>query len=260
MTFLDIYVDALQNSTFLLSFNFMMIVMMVADQWAHTTKTFIAEQKRRGYWAETFLSQIHAVCVSFLCCIQLFFDSEWSRKYYSYAASVSCAYFVFHGIKYVFLGMTFGKDHKMIYILHHVLSCAAVLPMTNQNAFYLKDTGNITCSDICFFVSASFHYVEVSNIFMNVRIFAKLWNRPKMYLWSSIAMIIAYFPIRCIWLSYLIYKVFESTTELDGCFGGSAKYLLATTFGFVILMSAGYSVIMWNSGKKLFYLKHYKDT
>lgn len=259
MSILDIYIEALQNSTFLLTFNLMMIVMIAADSWAHSTTTFIAKQKRRSYWAETFLSQIHAVCVTILCCIQLYFDSEWSRKYYPYAASVSTAYFVFHGVKYVLLGMKFGKDQKMIYILHHALSLAAVLPMTNQDAFYLKDTGDVKCSDIAFFISASFHYVELSNIFMNIRIFAKLWSRPKIYLWSTIAMIIAYFPIRCVWLCYLIFKIFESKAELDGCFGSPAKYLLTATFGFVILMSAGYSVIMWNMGTKLFYLKHYKD-
>ena len=118
MSFLDIYVEAVRNENFLISFSIMLFVMLVTDQWAHTTKMLVAE-KRRSYFAETVLSQVHAICVSVLCCIQLFFDSEWSRQYYPYAAVVSCAYFVFHGVKYIALGMTFGKDYKMIYILHH---------------------------------------------------------------------------------------------------------------------------------------------
>ena len=94
---------------------------------------------------------------------------------------------------------------------------------------------------------------------MNVRIFSKLWKYPKVYYWSSVAMIITYFPLRCVWLMYLIYKIFESKNDLDGCFGPPAVYLLSITFGFVVMMSFGYSVVMWNSGKKLFYLKQYRD-
>ena len=64
---------------------------------------------------------------------------------------------------------------------------------------------------------------------------------------------------RCIWVGYVVYYLFRERETFDSCFGSGALCILLSTFGFVWIMSAAYTVILLLSGSKLFRLDGYKD-
>ena len=256
MIFTDIYLPALANESFLVLFCLSQIVLYLSEHWAKNTKKFIAEAHRRSYFAETILSFIHAVVTSITCVLQLSFNNSWTRIIYSWSANVSCAYFTVHGLNYVIKP---DYPNSMVYALHHLLGFLSVVPITNLNGYYLNDTGDTECSDTVYFVSAGLHLVEISTIWLDARIFAQLWLKRKLYFASTVLLVATYFPLRVIWLAYLMYIIGISKQQFDGCFGPYAVYVLFTTFGFILLMSFVYSITMLRAGSRFFNLKHYKD-
>eukprot|EP01084_Bolivina_argentea_P297463 512479_1 len=249
----DIYIEALKNQSFVVLFLLWIMVLSISNDWALTTKKYIGRQTRRNYFAETFLSFIHAFITSITCMCQLYFNTKFTRKIYSYSASLSCAYFVFHGFKY----LSFDSSTNIIYILHHLFAFLSVVPITNINAYYLQDNGEYY--NVIYFVSAGLHAVEISTIWLDIRIFSKLWQKKRFYFVSTLLLVITYFPLRCIWLGYLMYVIMQYSNVFNGCFGHYALTLLLSTFGFIWLMSFAYSIIMLKSGKKLFKLEYYNE-
>lgn len=228
-----------------------MIVLYLSDQWAHTTKSFIASANKRAYFAETVLSFVHALVTSIIGLLQFILDNTTTRTLYSYLANLSCAYFVVHGLNY----LSFQERKDIILVFHHLLSFLVVVPITNLNGYYLTAS---ECSNVVYFVSAGFHLVEFSTIFLDTRIFSKFWNNKKYFYMSSIGLIATYFPLRCIWVSYLMTVIWQYQAQFNTCFGPSALFILLGAFGFIVLMSLCYFIIMLQSGSRLFHLTHYK--
>ena len=253
-TITDIYVESFKNESFLILFALFLLMNYSFDTWAqNTTKYFsFLSENRRSYFAETLLSFIHAIITSMTCCAQLMFNTPWTRRIYSYSANVSCAYFVVHGFGYLSLKGTTNR----VLVLHHVLNFLAVVPITNADAFYLQDS---QCSDVVYFVSAGLHAVEISTIWLDIRIFFKLWHKQKCFFASTVGLVATYFPLRCVWLGYVTYVLLQSHGIFDACFCYGAMFIVMSTFSFIWLMSAAYSLTMLQSGSKLFHIQHYKD-
>lgn len=248
---IDVYIEAFTNVSFLILFALSQMVLYIGNDWALKQLVWLT-QNRRSYFAETFLSFIHAIITSITCCLQLYFNTEFTRRIYSYSASLSCAYFVVHGFNY----LNFKGTTNIVFVIHHLLAFVLVLPITNLNSYYLQES---SCSNVVYFVSAGLHLVEISTLWLDVRIFSKLWQKRRFYFVSTVGLVATYFPLRCVWLGYVTYVIVQSREAFDACFGSASLYLLLTTFGFIMLMSFVYSITMLKSGTKLFQLQHYKD-
>ena len=161
-------------------------------------------------------------------------------------------FFAVHGILY----LNFKRVAETVLVFHHILNFLAVIPITNVGAYYFQDT---VCSDVTYFVSAGLHLVEISTVTLDIRIFFKLWNKRVGFYLSTIGLWATYFPLRCIWLGYVAYYMLRERQVIDTCFGHNALYILMSAFAFVWIMSAGYTIVMLQSGSRLFRLKKPKD-
>lgn len=249
---LDIYYEAFTNAFSLILFClFYYFLFGLSNHWAWKQfQQFTAN--RRSYFAETFLSFIHAVITSFTCCLQLYFNTKFTRTLYSYSAITSCAYFVYHGFNY----LSFRVSYHYIYIFHHILGFLSIVPITNLNGYYLQDT---ECSNVVYFVSAGVHLVEISTMWLDIRIFTSMLQKRKSFFMSTLFLVASYIPIRCVWLGYLIGYIWQSHTAFDSCFGNASLYVLLSAVGFFWTLSLGYVISMIKSGTKFFKLAHYKD-
>eukprot|EP01083_Nonionella_stella_P014749 41346_1 len=248
----DIYVEALTNQSFLVLFVISQITLLASNHWAQTTTSYAGTEKSRNYFSDTCISFVHALVTSIACTVQLLFNTQFTRMMYSYSAVLSCAYLIVHTIFYVPL----DTKNSIVYLLHHVLSFMAILPITNANAHYLQDS---ECGNVVYFVSAGLHLVEVSTLWLDARIFCALFGKARFYFVSTLGLVGTYFPLRCVWLGYVIHVIIQSKDTFETCFGEYALHILLSTFGFIWLMSFGYSITLLQDGSNLFRLKHYKQ-
>ena len=247
-----VYWESVTSPSFWISCGSSLVMFVSAEKWAMNTKTYVGTTKQRQYFAEQVVSFLHVLIAANSACLQLWFDTELTRRIWCFVSGVSCTYLLYSAVMHEILSTTRPLRDKIVLVLHHLLTCFPGIPITNPNVWYLNDE---KCSDAIYFITPAFVLIEVSTVWLNLRILTKLFQKETCFFFSSICVMLTYFPLRCIWLPYLMYVAYQSKSELTMAFGDYAIHIVEFVFGFVYLMSLGYSVVMMKSGKKFFFLK-----
>lgn len=244
----DVFRDAFTSSYFFFIFSiglFMWYLLDILGCYIHTH--YISEYERnkiqKEQFAGHFIGLLHAIMISIastLVAIQYLpyqaLTASPSDTYiliYKYSATWSASYFLLDGIFITYYyDCTIKK--KLAFAVHHFVSgiCQCSVLLTHP---------------IITYISALNFLIEWSTVWLNIRIFAKIWRMKWLYFIAGWNVIISYPFWRMGWNIYMIIISFKSEyLKVYTCNYGS--YVLGGAEIFVFFLSIYYylAVIMVN--------------
>lgn len=200
-----------------------------------------------------FISTFHAIMVSTSSTVILYsynFESSINStahayvQWYKILSVLSIAYFFVDICYLVFYFQHKTLKYRLLFIVHHTFGilCMSTVFSTNGYVSYITSLNLM---------------IEWSNVFLNIRIFAKIFSSPLVFYVSGIGVLITYPLTRMVLLAYTMHLAMQP--ELEKFMFPGAKILVLTACTFVYIMSTVYFLfVMMKKPSKMYQLNNHK--
>eukprot|EP01084_Bolivina_argentea_P260952 440839_1 len=254
----QIYLETLRDPSFELCLLIGLVSLFLVKRWSYYMydRLWIENNKSLPQieFAGYIMSFLHSIVLSStsISIMLNYKESTISRAHpsetllfiYKMSSTYSVAYFLTDIIDLILFYDHKNLKYKLSFIVHHILVLLSQMTVYKSNPYVI-------------FISAYSMFVEVSTIFLNIRMFGKMFNNALMFKVGGIGTLITYPFTRIIFMAYNMYMIYYSKIDYFLCF--ECKWQLIMSCIFVLMLSGQYYIfVMLKKPKNMYTLKTIK--